>query len=170
MRARLPLLPLLSASCLALVLASTGCGHKSALDLTNDGMSAMSGGDAKTALASFDGALKELKETDPEYMRASVGRAQALVRIDPAKAAREFLELAKKNRDRIKDQDFHIVVSEFVRARKFTDAVELMHQGNLMFPKSEKMNSIKDAVIAESKKANDAAAIEALKGLGYIGK
>jgi len=145
-----------------------GCGSKDPQALTNEGMSAMNGGDAKAALVAFDGALAAMDATHPEYMRAAVGRCQALARIDPAKGAADFLALAKANPTRIKDQDFHVVVSEYVRVRKFTDAVRMMYEGNVMFPTSEKMLKIKEAVIAESKKANDAEAIKALKGIGYL--
>jgi len=153
-----------------LIWTFAGCGKKDPRALTDEGMSAMNGGDAKAALVAFDGALQAMDTANPEYMRAAVGRCQALARVDPAKGSADFLELAKANPTKIKDQDFHVVVSELVRVRKFKDAVDVMIEGHHMFPASEKMLKIKDAVIAESLKAKDEAAIEALRSNGYIGK
>lgn len=153
-----------------LLLLATSCGPKDPQALTTAGMTAMNGGDAKGALSSFEEALQGMKAGDPDYMRAAVGRCQALARIDPTRGKTDFLALAKANAKDVKDQDFHVVVSEFVRQRKFTDAIAIMHEGNQLFAGSKKMDEITKAVVAESQKAQDEAAISALKSLGYIGK
>lgn len=161
------LAPLLAAL-VALPLCLTACGTKDAQELTSEGMTAMNSGDAQGALTAFDGALQLMTVTDPQYMRAAVGRCQALARVDPAKGKNDFLALAKANAKVIKDQDFHVVVSEYVRARKFVDAIAIMHEGNQMFAGSKKMEDITKAVVAESQKAQDDDAIAALKNLGYL--
>lgn len=131
-------------------------------------MSALGSGDAKGALAAFDKALAQMDATNPDYLRASVGRCQALVHIDGTKAREEFIALAKAQPGRIVELDFHVVVSEFVNTRQFLDAVEVMNSGMKLFPGSKKMQEILDAVRAASTRAEDPSSMKRLKDLGYL--
>lgn len=136
--------------------------------LTKDGFNAINSGDAKGAVTAFDKALAKMDATNPDYLRAAVGRCQALARTDSAKAKTEFLALAKAQTSKIQDQDFHVVVSEFVNAGKFLDGIDVMEAGIKMFPESTKMAEIKTAVVAASTKEGDPKVLSKLKGLGYI--
>jgi len=136
--------------------------------LTNDGLAALNSGNAKGAVTAFEKALVKMDASNPDYLRAAVGRCQALARIDGKKAKDQFLALAKAQSGRVLDQDFHIVVSEFVNSGQFLDGIDVMQAGIVLFPSSKKMVEIKDAVVAASKKAGDPAVLSKLKGLGYI--
>jgi hypothetical protein len=49
-----------------------------------------------------------------------------------------------------------------------TQAVDLMHEGQLLHPQSKTMAELKDQVIAETKRKGDAGALKQLQGLGYL--
>jgi hypothetical protein len=136
--------------------------------LTNDGQAALNSGDARGAVTAFEKALAKMDASNPDFLRAAVGRCQALARIDGKKAKDEFLALAKAQPGKVLDVDFHIVVSEFVNAGNFLDAIDVMKTGIDLFPQSKKMVEIKEAVVAASKKMGDPAVLSKLKGLGYI--
>jgi hypothetical protein len=145
------------------------CGSSDPKSLTDDGYAALGKGDAQSAAEDFEKALKQMDASQPDYIRVAVGRCTALARLDGKKAKDEFLELAKKQPSRITIQDFHMVVSEFVKRRSFDDAVTVMHAGVQMFPESPQMQAIRDSVIQESETAADPEALKSLRGLGYIG-
>ena len=63
---------------------------------TGEGFAALGKGDAKTALSKFDAALVGLDSTNPEYLRASLGRCEALAKTDGEAAKKAFLELVAK--------------------------------------------------------------------------
>jgi hypothetical protein len=148
----------------ALLLAA--CSGSDPKTLTSEGYDALNRGDAKGALAKFEQALPGLDAKQDAYLRAAVGRCQALARIDTKKASAEFLALAKADK-RVTPQDFHLIVGEMVTQRAFLDAIAVMHEGVKLHP-GPKMNEIKDLVVAESTKAGDEGAMKELKGLGYI--
>ena len=54
-------------------------------------------------------------------------------------------------------------------AKAFLPAVTVMDLGIKAYPEDEKMELVKEKVIAESKAANDAGALAALQGMGYLG-
>jgi hypothetical protein len=160
-------LPTLFASQLLLVLASCGGGDPRAL--TDAGSAALNGGDPRLALRNFDAALAAMEgETaHPQRLEASIGRVQALARIDPKRAVEDFLALAKSGAA-VGDNDFSLVAWELMRANAMTQAVDLMHEGQLLHPQSKTMAELKDQVIAETKRKGDAGALKQLQGLGYL--
>jgi hypothetical protein len=58
-------------------------------------------GDWDAGLAGFEKALEHMDPSNPEYMRASIGRCRALARLDPARGKAEFLKLADAQKSRI---------------------------------------------------------------------
>jgi hypothetical protein len=157
----------LVASQLLLVLASCGGGDPRAL--TDAGSAALNGGDPRLALRNFDAALAAMEgeAAHPQRLEASIGRVQAPARIDPKRAVEDFLALAKSGAA-VGDNDFSLVAWELMRANAMTQAVDLMHEGQLLHPQSKTMAELKDQVIAETKRKGDAGALKQLQGLGYL--
>jgi hypothetical protein len=155
-----------SIGCLALVLL--GCGASSK-ELTDKGAAALGSGDARSALESFDGALKQMSPSDPDYLRASMGRCQALARLDPNRAKEDFLALARSQPGKLREQDYAQIADELVKTRAASDAIDVMDAGVKAFPESPQMQVLKQRVVEASKKSKDPAALGKLKGLGYTG-
>lgn len=147
-----------------------GCPETDPKALTDRATTAVMSGDWKGGLADFDAALAHMDATSPVYIRASVGRCKALAHLQPTSGKDAFLALVKSQGSKLETQDFQIVASEYVVARQFSDAIDVMHAGMEMFPANPKMVAIKDFVVAESRKAGDPALDAKLRGLGYIGK
>lgn len=160
----------LAPTVLAGLLLATACSESDPKALTNRGANAINSGDWKGGLADYEAALAHMDASNAEYLRASVGRCQALARLDPKKGKSEFLALAKAQAKQIQPQDFHVVVSQFLSSREFIDAIEVMHAGIVMFPDSPKMKSIEEYVVTESRKVADPAVNRALESNGYVGK
>lgn len=153
----------------ALVLALAGCGPGDPRALTNAGKAALASGDAAKAEQQFREALAGLKPGDPDYARAGIGRIQALVRLDAKRAKDEFLAWAQANRSSVGEEDYSLVVSELLRRENTLEAIEVMDAGIKAFPESPRMAAVKKEVAEQAQKAKDPAALQKMKGLGYIG-
>ena len=161
------LAPVRSRLLLALLVAS--CGSSDPKALTDSGSAALNSGDPARAVSEFDRALEHMDAGHPEYLRASIGRCQALARIDPNRAKEEFLALARAQPSKVREPDFATVAAELVRHNAITPAVAVAEAGMRMFPESPSMKSLLDLVGDAAKKASDPAALKRLKGLGYAG-
>ena len=157
----------LFASNLLLVLAACGGGDPRAL--TDAGSAALNGGDPQLALKNFDAALAAMgaEAAHPQRLEASIGRVQALARVDAKRAVADFLALARSGAA-VGDNDFSLVAWELMRANAMKEAVDLMHEGQLLHPQSKTMAELKEQVIAETKRKGDAGALKQLQGLGYL--
>jgi len=145
------------------------CGPADPRALTDAGSSALAAGDAPKAQECFEQALAAMKPGDPDYARASMGRFQALVRSAPERARDEFLAYAKAQPASLNEGNYGVLVSEFLRRERTVEAVEVMDAGIKAFPESEAMLAIRTKVEAQARTAKDPAAMQKLKGLGYIG-
>lgn len=159
----------LSPLCFALCLVLPACGPSDPRALTDEGSSALASGDAKGAQASFEKALAVLKPGEPDFARASMGRFQALVRSEPARARDEFLAYAKTQGAAVSEADYGTLVGEFLRREHTVEAIDVMDAGVKSFPKSEAMLAIRKKVEEQARTAKDPAAMQKMKGLGYIG-
>lgn len=160
----------LSLILLLLVAACGGSSSNSSAEIrakTGEGFAALGKGDAKTALSKFDAALVGLDSTNPEYLRASLGRCEALAKTDGEAAKKAFLELVAKVPAEIGEDDYGLVCSRLIEGGFNVTAVEVMHEGMQRFPDSKKMATILDAVKKAAERASDPAALKALEGLGY---
>ena len=151
------------------VLAGLSCGSSDPKALTDAGAAALNSGDPKGALASFDKALEHMQPEQPDYLRASVGRCEALARIDPMRAKVDFLALSRSQASRVGEQDFSAVVNELVRRGAIGPAAEIAEAGMKRFPESPAMLGLRDAVGDAAKRSSDPEALKKLKGLGYAG-
>ena len=163
-------MPRRSALLLSLVLVASACSPADPKALTDQGHSALGAGDAEKAQASFDDALAQIDPSHPEWLRASLGRCQALARHDPTAAREAFLGLARSHPARVTVQDFSIVVGELVQAGAVSEAIDVMDAGIKLYPESPVMQVIKEKVIAASTRSQDPGVSDKLKGLGYVGQ
>jgi len=155
-------------ACLGFLLPA--CGPADPRALTDAGSSALAAGDAPKARECFEQALAAMKPGDPEYTRASMGRYQALVRSEPERARTEFLAFAKAQPASLNEGNYVVLVSEFLRRERTVEAVEVMDAGIKAFPKSEAMLAIRTKVEEQARASKDPAAMQKMKGLGYIGE
>jgi hypothetical protein len=158
----------------ALLLIGFAACSGSPKSLTEDGYTALGSGDNKAALADFEKALDKIG-TDtklPEYLRAALGRCQALTRIDPKKAATDFIALATAQKGKIVEGDFTLIADGLIKANTSESrlqAIEVMKAGTKLFPESTKLKQIGNQILAAAEKANDPASLKELSGLGYGG-
>jgi hypothetical protein len=165
-------IPCLLLACLLLALCSflPACAPADPRALTDQGSRALASGDAAGARESFEAALAVLKPGDPEYARASMGRFQALVRSEPEHARDQFLAYAKAPGNRAGEADYGTLISEFLRREHTSEAIDVMDAGVKAFPQSELMASIRKKVEEQARAQKDPAAMQKMKGLGYIGE
>lgn len=158
----------------SLSIALASCSG-SAQSLTEDGNRELGSGDYKAALADFEKALDKLGSNtgSTEYLQAAIGRCQALARVDPKKAATEFVALAQAQKGRVQEADFTLIADALLKANtneSRKQAIEVMVAGTKLFPSSTKLKDIGNQIYAAAQKANDPEAMKSLQGLGYAGK
>jgi hypothetical protein len=156
---------------LLVVLAACSKDPKS---LTDSGAAHVGRGEYKAALADFEDALEQFGSdtSSRDYLRAAIGRCEALARIDPKRAKTEFIALAKAQTGRILEGDFTRIVHGMLQvgtAESRSEAVDLVAAAQEMFPKSPKLDAIAEVVVKEATRVNDPVAIERLKSMGYVG-
>lgn len=156
-------------SILLLAFFITACAESDPKALTDKGSAALGAGDAPAAIESFDAALQHMDAQHPDYLRARMGRCQALARQNPSRAKDDFLALARSASDKVREQDYSTIVEELVKKGAVSDAVEVMDAGIKAFPESPQMQTLKNSVVEASKKSKDGGALKKLKGLGYTG-
>jgi len=154
---------------LFLVCLIASCGTSDPKALTDAGSAALNSVDAKGAVASIDRAMEHMDASHPDYLRAAVGRCQALARIEPKRAEDDFLALARAQPARVREPDFTVVATELVRQHAIASAVAVAEAGMKMFADSPSMKSLRDMIGDAAKKASDPEALQRLKGLGYAG-
>jgi Tfp pilus assembly protein PilF len=168
--------PFLAASSLFLIASLAACGGSAdagggkvntekGVELTDKGMTALHSGDPRKALESLEKALGQLEPGTPEYMRAKAGEIEALIQVDAARAKSQLLALGPSA-----DADLYATVgNKMCAAGKLTEATEVLDAGIKLYSESPELILLKEKVIAEAQKSGDPAALEKLKGLGYIG-
>jgi hypothetical protein len=154
---------------LLLTLLISSCGSSDPKALTDSGSAALNSGDAVKAVSEFDRALGHMDASHADYLRASVGRCQALARTDPNRAKEDFLALARAQPSKVREPDFAAVAMDLVKGNSITQAVAVAEGGMQMFPESPSMKSLLDQIGDAAKKAKDPEALKRLKGLGYAG-
>lgn len=149
---------------LLLTLSLAACGDS---DPKEAGYKAIQSGDWSGAAASFQKALDAAEPGSPDRVELAVARCQALAHTAPDQAKAEFLALAASAQ--LEPKDYTIVVSDLVSEKHFVPAIDILDVGVKTFPEHPKMTQLQQKVVEESQKADDPAALEKLKGLGYLG-
>jgi hypothetical protein len=156
-------LPLLLACLLA------ACGSSDPKALTDAGTSALNSGDEQGALSKFDRALEHMDASHLDFLRASIGRCQALARIDPARAQADFLELAAAQPARVREPEYVAVATELAAEGSIGVATAFAEAGIKRYPESPEMTVLRDKIGDAAKKAGDPESLRKLQGLGYAG-
>ena len=163
----LPLLLLLP----ALALASCG-GGSDPKDLYSEGQTALSSGDYSTAVARFDAAVAALEAAGQAdstlYVDAAIGGIEARIRTAPDQARTDFLELAKARPADLEPKDYSYVGNKFAAASRYLDAVEVLDAGMKAHAESPELHQLQVAIQEAATKAGDQAALDKMKGLGYL--
>ncbi|MBK7878423.1 MAG: hypothetical protein IPJ77_22435 [Planctomycetes bacterium] len=150
-------------------LALAACSNSDPKALTDEGSRKLGAGDAKAALESFDEALARMTPESAEFVRASMGRFQALARLEPARTKNEFLAFQAARPTAVKDMDFKLVVDELVKRGNFEPATDLVAAGQKAFPESQLIQQLLKSVGDAAKASKDPEAMKKLKGMGYVG-
>lgn len=152
---------------LALPFALVACGGGESSGADDPGMAAFqafSRGDHAAAVADFDKALAAIEPTAADYKELSVARCEALAHTD----ADQAVEAMKALKD-VTPKEYGRVAHELLKAKNFTQAATVMDLGVQAHAGDPAMGKLKDEITAEINKSGDAAGLEALKGLGYLG-
>lgn len=124
--------------------------------------------DYPAALKKFQEALKGMQPSDPQYMNLKLGEIEAWAYVDAAKAKDEFLALAKSSPDKVTAKDYRKIASNLTSARKFDPAIAVLASGLEKFPQDESVKKLGETIKAEATKAGDSAALDKLRGMGYL--
>jgi hypothetical protein len=157
------LLPLL------ILLPLCSCSGDDPKALTDMGVKALAGGQAREAQGRFEEALQALKPADPDFARASLGRVQALARQKPDLARDAFLAFAKDHKPLVQEGDYGMVVSELLKNGGLLEAIDVMDAGVKAYPQSPQMLAVQKQVTEAAKHDKSPASHNKLKGLGYVG-
>jgi len=152
---------------LTLTLGLTACGGGGGTDPAQEGLAALNDGDHAAALEHFNKALEGKTSADEDYYELAVDRARALAYVDADKVAEAITTLAGEAT--IAARDYRRITTDLVTEKAFLPAVQVMDLGIKAYPEDEKMEKVKEKVIAESRAANDTGALDALSGMGYLG-
>ena len=131
------------------------------------GLEALNSGNHAEALSHFDTALAEKTSADPDFYELSIDRLRAMAYQQPEAVPAGVTALA--GQATVTARDYRTITTDLVSGKQFVSAVNVMDLGMKAYPDDEKMGLVKDKVIAASKAAGDAGALEALAGMGYLG-
>jgi hypothetical protein len=145
------------------------CSSSDPKVLTAEAGQALAAGDAAGAVAKYERAIERLDKQSVEFLRASMGRFQALARIEPTRTAREFKAFQAAQAGRVQDADFQTVIDELIAKGAFTPATELLELGQLTFRDSPLIAQLVQKVGKAAEQAGDKDAAAKLKGIGYVG-
>jgi len=156
---------------LPLVLASCGGGAADPAALADAGTQSLRTGDFSAAVTDFDRALAAIGDdtAHAEFMRASMGRIEALTQLDAGTAKAEFLALREKLGEAITERNFQTIAGRMGDAGAFDEAIELVTVAKADYPESKVLDALVQALGDQAKAAGAAGALDSLKGLGYVG-
>jgi hypothetical protein len=155
----------------ALAFFASCAGSSDPRVLTDEGTKALDSGDYADAAKSFDAAVAALgpDTANPEWLRAKLGAIHARTQLDAGKAKDDFLALAAANPDKITADHFNRVASRLGTAKKLDEAIAVLDAGKKAFPGTKHLDALGKELVRSAKESGDAAALDSLKGLGYVG-
>lgn len=154
----------------ALVLVTPGCGGGSdPAALSQEGFQELGAGDFEAAEHSFAKALEGMDSSHADYLRVRLGHVEAQARIAPARAKDEFLALATAMKDKVTDRHYNQVGGRLADAGAFPEATAVLEAGLAAFPESKALADLRKSLGDRAKASGDSGALDALKGLGYVG-
>lgn len=155
---------------LVLPLATTSCGGSAdAAGMISAAETDLNSGKYDDAVSGFEDALAALTTEDPEYVQAKMGHIKALIYGEPDRAQDEFLKLAEDLPEHVDIQKYKIVGTKMTEAKRFPQAIAVLHAGNEAFGNPESLIAAMKNVEIAAADAGDDGALSQLKGLGYVG-
>lgn len=149
---------------LALTLSLTACGGGG--DPKEAGYAALQTGDHAAAVSAFDEALAASDSSAPDHAELQLARCEALAYVDGAKAEAEFRSLCEGGSD-IGVKQYSLIAGALLAGNAMLNAVNVVDMGVNAFPDDAKMAALLEKVKEAAKE--DPAALDALKGMGYLG-
>jgi hypothetical protein len=160
----------LSVAALVLPLALAACSNGGdPVAQIDEGFAALNSGDAANAHDHFLEAVGELEPSDPNLDRAQMGLVEAKIRIQPEAAAKYFLDYAEKQPGNVDAGDYQKVGMQLTDKKALKDAVFVLDAGLKRFEGDAKLKEAMDKTKLAAESSGDAGALDALKGLGYVG-
>ena len=122
-------------------------------------------------MADFEAALEGDRHRQPQglYLRAKMGSIEARTQSDPEAAKEEFLALQTAMPDKVDDGHFSKVAARLGDSKHFAQAIALLEAGKAAYPDSKALDALGAQLAEQATKGDDPAAVEALRGLGYVG-
>ncbi|MFT7670850.1 MAG: hypothetical protein ACI8X5_003563 [Planctomycetota bacterium] len=174
-----PILSATLASLLLLVPASCGGSANSGASV-EAGYSSLSSGSYSEALGSFDTALDGLTTSDPKFLEAKLGQLQAQCHVDAVKAKTDLFALGTDSG--VTAKDYSMVATELLTAatakassdqdaasEAIGEGIAVLAKGKETFPDYSKWDAKITQFGDKAATLGSADALEALKGLGYVG-
>ena len=149
---------------LALALAFTACNGGS--DPKETAYAALQAGDHATAVSAFDEALAASDPGAPDHTELQLARCEALAYLDGDRAEAEFRDLCAGGAE-IGVRQYSLIAGALLGADATVNAVNVVDMGVKAFPDDPKMAALLEKV--KEAAATDPAALDALKGMGYLG-
>jgi len=155
----------------ALLLVTSCGGSTDPAELTKSGERALGTQDFQTALTDFEAALAVIggDTSDPNYLHAKLGEIEARSATDAAKAAADLIALSEAMPGEVSDRDFNRIAGRMGDAGKFSEAIELLAKGKEQYPESAHLDKLGARLAEDAQKSGDSGALDALRGLGYVG-
>jgi len=150
---------------LLLALGLAACGGST--DHKKAAYKAFADEDHAEAAQQFEQALASRSASDADYKELKIDRVRALSWVDGDRALVAARNLASELT--LDAREYRDITTEMVNAHAYAPAVQMMDLGMKAFPDDEKMAQVRDVVIETSEQAGDPAALNALKGMGYLG-
>ena len=162
----------LTTALLALLPLVTACGGSSdPSELTSTASKALATGDFAGAKSDFDAALEAIGEDaqHPDYLKAKMGAIEARTKDEAKAAVSMFLALHKKVGDKVGAADFNLIGGRLGDSGNFDEAIELAKAGMEAFPGSTHLETLVQRLGDMAASTGSSAALDALRGLGYVG-
>lgn len=132
------------------------------------GKIALQKGDWEEAQEKLGEALAKMQPSAPDYLETKLGELRARAHLDAPAAQSDFMTLAKGSSLGV--ENYRMMVDEFTTAGAFPEAIDLLKAGKEAHPDYPKWQDLIQRVGKQAEKAGDQGALDALKGLGYIGE
>ena len=157
---------------LAALLLVPACGGSSdPASLTDSGYKALAIGDYGAAAGDFEQALEAIgvDATHASFGRAKIGAIEAYSQTDAARARSEFLAFAESHPDQLTDRDYNRIAGRLGDAGNLEEAIALLEAGKAAYPESTHLDALGARLVEQASQSGDSGALDALKGLGYVG-
>ena len=145
------------------------CSSSDPKVLMGEASQALSAGDAPAAVAKYERAIERLDTKSVDFLRASMGRFQALAHVSQTQTVREFTAFHAAYAGRVQDADFKTVIDALLASNSIKGATELVELGQRTYAGSPVIAQLVQSVGKAAEKSGDADSAGKLKGLGYVG-